>query len=172
MLFNLSTFIYWKSHWETVPAKLSKLTASKLVLKPQSGQYSISILFDHATHITCVSSYIAPAGGTIEARFVLTVVHLTLAVASCVISRALAVMRVPCVNTVTTMITKIIRLKSCSTRWWKEEISSEWQEHSELTTTGLDLTWHHLYLFGELPPRKKLPGCHSSVQTSYPHSRR
>lgn len=69
--------------------------------------------FDQATHVTRVSSHIAPAGGTIEAGFVLTVVHLTLAVAARVISGALAVVCVSCVNTVTTVITQIIRLKTC-----------------------------------------------------------
>lgn len=72
--------------------------------------------FDQATHVTHVASHVTPAGGAIKAGFVFTVVYLTLAVAACVIRRTFAVVCVPCVNTVATMITEIIRLKTCNIR--------------------------------------------------------
>lgn len=65
------------------------------------------------THITGESSHVAPTGGTIETRFVLTVVKLGLTVTACVICGTFAVVRVASIDTVSTMVAKLICLESC-----------------------------------------------------------
>lgn len=60
--------------------------------------------------ITSESSHVAPAGGTIEARFVLAVVKLRFTVTACVVCRTFAVVRVASIDTVSTMEAKLICL--------------------------------------------------------------
>lgn len=73
------------------------------------------------THVTLVSSHISPAGGTIAAGFVLTVVHLAFAIAPSVVSRTFTVVGIPSVNTVTTMVTEIISLDPWLERFVKKK---------------------------------------------------
>lgn len=70
------------------------------------------------THIAGESSHVAPTGGTIEARFVLTVVKLGLTVTACVIWGTFAVVRVASIDTVSTMVAKLICLESYVRECW------------------------------------------------------
>lgn len=65
------------------------------------------------TYITGESSHVAPAGGAIEARFVLTVVKLGLTVTACVVCGTFAVVCVTSIDTVSTMVAKLICLETC-----------------------------------------------------------
>lgn len=61
--------------------------------------------------VTLVPSNISSAGGAIAAGFVFTVVHLAFAIASSVISWTLAIVGIPSVDTVTTMVAQLICLE-------------------------------------------------------------
>lgn len=62
--------------------------------------------------ITGESSHVAPAGGAIEARFFLTVVKLGLAVTACVVCGTFAVVCVASIDTVSTIVAKLICLET------------------------------------------------------------
>lgn len=64
------------------------------------------------THITLVPSHISPAGGAIAAGFVFAVIHLAFAIASSVVSRTFTIVSIPSVDTVTTMVAKLICLEA------------------------------------------------------------
>lgn len=66
------------------------------------------------TYITGESSHVAPAGGAIEARFVLTVVKLGLTVTACVVGGTFAVVCVASIDTVSTIEAKLICLETCA----------------------------------------------------------
>lgn len=59
-------------------------------------------------HLTGVTSHVRPAGGAVEAGFLLAVVHLALAVAADVVRLALAVVRVPRVHAVATVVAELV----------------------------------------------------------------
>lgn len=69
------------------------------------------------THITGVSSHVASAGGTIEARFILTAIKLRLAVAARVVCGTFAVV---CVSSVDTMsvVAQLVCLETWIERIW------------------------------------------------------
>lgn len=92
-----------------VNAGSSILTRMRLTLIDLSLTV-VPLITRHA--ITGESSHVAPTGGTIEARFVLTVVKLGLTVTACVICGTFAVVRVASIDTVSTMVAKLICLES------------------------------------------------------------
>lgn len=73
------------------------------------------------THITGVSSHVASAGGTIEARFILAAIKLRLAVAARVVCGTFAVVRVSSVDTMSTVVAEVICLAT-----WIENME-RWQ---------------------------------------------
>jgi len=72
------------------------------------------VLVDKMTYITGESSHVAPAGGAIEARFVLTVVKLGLTVTACVVCGTFAVVCVASIDTVSTIVAELICLEICA----------------------------------------------------------
>lgn len=94
---------------DQVDAGASVLTGVRLALI----DLHLAILPHVAWHtITLVSSHISPAGGAIATGFVLTVVHLALTVASCVVCGTLAVVGVSSVHTVPSVMTQLVSLKA------------------------------------------------------------
>lgn len=108
-----------------------------------------------ATHFTVVSSYVASAGGAVEAGFIFTVIHLTLTVAACVITRALAEVRVSRVDTVTAVMTELVRLKTYNTRRQRKRhvqvatLTTQYTQNVEMENAICNTSLHGRHLTGD-----------------------
>lgn len=94
---------------DQIDARASVLARVRLALV----DFYLTVLPSIAWHaVTLVSSHISPAGGAIATRFVLTVVHLIFAVASSVVGGTLAVVGVPSIDTVPSMVAQFVCLEA------------------------------------------------------------